>query len=177
MIQLLNSIENLPSKALTAAIGIALMPIVAAVDKYLMIDWPFIFVFVAFMALDLVTGIKAARVRGEAVTSYGLRRTAIKVRDYGIALFVVHGLRVWAASRHPATGSVADAIHVILAWVDYLFYAFCLCTEAISIVENTSKFSKNRIIGLLAGLLGSVKTKIEEKIADIADDQTPANKK
>ncbi len=123
MYHLINSIENLSHKSLLAMLGLALMPIVAWLDRYLMIDWPFVFVFLAFN------------------------------------------------HRHPATGSVADAIHSVMQWVDYVFFAFCLVTEAVSIIENTAQFSQNRIISLLNGALKGIKNRIEDAIEDISEPQ------
>lgn len=63
--------------------------------------WPFLFPIGGFLIFtgcvvicDTITGIIAAKKRGEIITSYGLRRTTEKMILYFIAIMLAEGIRI-----------------------------------------------------------------------------------
>lgn len=130
------------------------------ITKYLAGDIPGIFkelnivavacimVFVA-MAIDLCFGIRNARIRGVARTSYGFRRTITKFLQYYSTLLMAFTLDVIA--------SISD--HINLPYITFLMAAYLIFIEARSVRENV--FDKdgikqqNKDFQLLAKLLAN----------------------
>jgi len=79
------------------------------------------------MMLDLATGIARAIKNKEAVTSYGIRRTGVKVVQYGAFLIVIHGL-----DSFEVKGEQVELFGWIVIWA----YSFLMGTEGKSILEN-----------------------------------------
>jgi phage-related holin len=73
--------------------------------------------------IDLVTGVMAAAKRGEKITSYGFRQTAIKAVEY--TLFLV------------AATAIANSFS-LLTWLGESVYIYVALTELTSIAENLS---------------------------------------
>ena len=93
----------------------------AALSQMLHTDVKLIVVVSFLVVIDFFTGIMAARRRGQAVRSIGLRQTAVKVVEYA-ALLVVFT-------------SLANT-YSILSWMQEASYVYVCLTEAKSIVEN-----------------------------------------
>jgi len=102
-------------------------PLFAFTEKYLFADWEFLKWLVTFMMLDLATGIAKAIKNKEAVTSYGIRRTAMKALQYGAFLIVIHGL-----DSFEVKGEEVELFGWIVIWA----YSFLMGTEGKSILEN-----------------------------------------
>lgn len=73
--------------------------------------------------IDLLTGIMAAAKRGEKITSWGFRQTAIKTVEY--TLFLV------------AATAIANSFS-LLTWLGESVYIYVALTELTSIAENLS---------------------------------------
>ena len=102
-------------------------PMFAFTEKYLFADWEFLKWLVTFMMVDLVTGIAKAIKNKHAVTSYGIRRTAVKAVQYGAFLIVFHGL-----DNFEVKGEQVDMFGWSVMWA----YSFLMGTEGKSILEN-----------------------------------------
>jgi len=102
-------------------------PLFTFTEKYLFADWEFLKWLVTFMMLDLVTGIAKAIKNKHAVTSYGIRRTAVKALQYGAFLIVIHGL-----DSFEVKGEQVELFGWIVIWA----YSFLMGTEGKSILEN-----------------------------------------
>ena len=102
-------------------------PLFAFTEKYLFADWEFLKWLVTFMMLDLVTGIAKAIKNKDAITSYGIRRTAVKALQYGAFLIVIHGL-----DSFEVKGEQVELFGWIVIWA----YSFLMGTEGKSILEN-----------------------------------------
>lgn len=93
------------------------------------------------VAADLVLGLMAARRRGEAITSAGFRRTAIKLFVYEMAIIL---------------GFVAETYLIgSLVPVTKIVSAFVGLTELKSIVENLNIINGSPIFKILLDKLGS----------------------
>jgi uncharacterized membrane protein len=84
---------------------------------------PFIGLMVGLVISDLITGIRAAKKRGESINSKGFRRTLEKVGVYLVALLSAKGVQIVFVPALPLAYSVAF-------WV-------CV-TEFKSILENVT---------------------------------------
>ena len=76
------------------------------------------------LGLDLITGVAAAKRRGEKVRSIGLRRTFVKIVEYSIMLALAISLA---------------NVYSFLSWLEVWAFAFITLTEAISILENLAR--------------------------------------
>jgi hypothetical protein len=75
---------------------------------------PLILAALAFILLDAVVGVLAARKRGEKITSAGLRRTVSKGLVYAVAIIAGHVCGVYVlAGLVPVASLVAGAIGVV----------------------------------------------------------------
>ena len=109
------------------AFTFVITPLFAFTEKYLFADWEFLKWLVTFMMLDLVTGIAKAIKNKDAITSYGIRRTAVKALQYGAFLIVIHGL-----DSFEVKGEQVELFGWIVIWA----YSFLMGTEGKSILEN-----------------------------------------
>ena len=109
------------------AFTFVITPLFAFTEKYLFADWEFLKWLITFMMLDLVTGIAKAIKNKHAVTSYGIRRTAVKALQYGAFLIVIHGL-----DSFEVKGERVEMFGWIVIWA----YSFLMGTEGKSILEN-----------------------------------------
>lgn len=123
---------------------------VAFVEQYVYRDWEFLKYLMVLMVIDLLTGVVNAVKRSEAVTSFGLRRSAIKLIQYGVFLIVMHIL-----STFTINGEVQTAYH----WVTQGGYIFLIGVEAKSILENIAKLDDRFDIGSFIEKIKEVFTK------------------
>ena len=111
--------------------------------------WPFIATAFFLVFADAVTGIVAAKKRGEKITSRGFYRTSQKIVVYMVSILACEGVRVVFVPGIPVTYTAAAAISV---------------TELKSILENTRSVSGVNIFQQIGGLLpGAKKVEPEEK--------------
>lgn len=85
----------------------------------------FVLVFVA-MFIDLIFGVRAAKLRGEARTSYGFRRTTLKFLEYYAIMMLTFIIDVIA--------SISE--HSNLPYVTFLAALILVGIEAFSVYEN-----------------------------------------
>lgn len=99
------------------------------------------------MIIDLITGIKKARKKGDATTSNGLRKTCKKAEHYFVPL---------------AAASILDMILSIMPWYDapygsIIYGLFCAGTEFFSVFENThTKKERKQIVDSISGVLSNL---------------------
>lgn len=92
--------------------------------------------------LDSITGVLAARKRGERITSAGLRRTVSKLLAFEIALIAGHLLQKYLlADAVPVVSLLAAAIGVV---------------EGKSILENADTISGGNVFKGVLARLGSI---------------------
>ncbi len=94
------------------------------------------------LLVDLVTGINAAKKRGEAVHSYGLRRTTKKFGELGIAIVIARFFEIVYIPdlKLVFAVSIYISIHEM-----YSVYENISQTSGISIINVLSKFiNKNK---------------------------------
>lgn len=97
------------------------------------------------IVVDLITGILAAKKRGEKITSAGLRRSLSKALIYQTAILTGFLMEKYLlADIVPITKLVAGAIGSV---------------EALSIFENLNKISDNNLFSKVIELLGSINDK------------------
>lgn len=112
----------------------AMLPYITGVfvfiENYIYNDWDFLISLLVLMVLDLITGIWKSIKNNTAVTSIGLRDTAIKVIQYSVFLIVVHVL-----INFKVDGKTIG----LLNYADELGYSFLIIIEAKSILENLQK--------------------------------------
>lgn len=68
--------------------------ILGALSQFLAPIADFIFVIALLMTADFITGIQAAKKRGEAITSQGWRRTATKIVVYSLLIIVCEEIKM-----------------------------------------------------------------------------------
>lgn len=56
--------------------------------------WPFIFLVIVLTSIDLYSGVKAARKRGEKIHSKGLRRSIEKITLYVLSILAAEQMRL-----------------------------------------------------------------------------------
>lgn len=113
---------------------IAILAVFAPIKAVLLVTGFVIFV-------DLITGIMAARKRGEKITSAALRRTISKMVIYQTAILSGFLIETYlTGDLAPITKIVASVIGV---------------TEGISIFENLNTLSNNKLFSDLLKKLGS----------------------
>lgn len=92
------------------------------------------------VVVDTITGLLAARKKGEAVTSAKLRRSVSKALVYSAGLMAGHVTGIYLIDQDWVAKLVAGAIGV---------------TEMLSIAENLSHFSGGGVLKSLVTKLGS----------------------
>jgi len=110
--------------------------------------WPFIITAILLVFADAVTGVIAAKKRGEKITSRGFYRTSQKIVVYMVSILACEGIRVVFVPGIPVTYTAAAAISV---------------TELKSILENTRTVSGVNIFQQIGELLPGKKKPIEEE--------------
>lgn len=97
------------------------------------------------IVVDLVTGVLAAKKRGEKITSAGLRRSLSKALIYQTAILTGFLMEKYLlADIVPITKLVAGAIGMV---------------ESVSVFENLNKLSNNNLFSKILEVLGSVNDK------------------
>lgn len=102
-------------------------PLFQVTETYLFADWQFLKYLGVLIMLDTVTGVLKALKRKDAITSYGLRRTVVKILQYGIFLIVVHILDNFEVKGESVS---------VFGWIVTASYSFLIGVEAKSILEN-----------------------------------------
>lgn len=136
----MNKIWNTVEAAMGGIIGMAL--------GFVMPIWPFIVTAILLVFADAVTGVVAAKKRGEKITSRGFYRTSQKIVVYMVSILACEGIRVVFVPGIPVTYTAAAAISV---------------TELKSILENTRAVSGANIFQQINGLLPGRKKSVEEE--------------
>jgi phage-related holin len=102
----------------------------------------------ALVLLDAVTGIWAARKRGEEIRSAGLRRTVSKVLAYEVAIVAGHIVGVYLlAGALPVVSLICGCIALV---------------EGVSILENIQTVTGSNLFKAVIDRLGSVNDKRPE---------------
>ena len=136
----MNKIWNTVEAAFGGVCGLAL--------GFFMPIWPFIVTAIALVFADAITGVMAAKKRGDKITSRGFYRTSQKIVVYMVSILACEGVRLVFVPGIPVTYTAAAAIGV---------------TELKSILENTRSVSGVNIFQQIGGLLPSKKQQPEEK--------------
>lgn len=102
----------------------------------------------ALIAADLITGVMAARKRGEKIKSSGLRRTIVKILVYEIAI----GLGFIA--QHYLMMDVIPIANIIGSYVGL--------TELVSVYENIDKMSGGQLLKSIIDRLKSANDKKQD---------------
>jgi phage-related holin len=115
---------------MAASIKILLMAFGSWLVSFLLRDWQYLALTFSLVFVDLYTGIKAARFRGEEIRSNGLRRTIDKITLYFIAILI------------------CEATEVVFHLPDFLNFSMICAglitiTELKSNLENISEFTGN----------------------------------
>ena len=76
----------------------------------------FIFVIALLMVADLITGIQAAKKRGEAITSNGFRRTAVKILVYGLLIVICEKIKMTFFAELDL--KVAYGVSLFIVWIE-----------------------------------------------------------
>lgn len=114
----------------------------------------FVLFTLALVFFDLFAGIQAARKRGEAIHSRGLRRTVTKFLLYCLAILSMHGI---------------ETVFEIPAQITYTIALFIAVSESLSILENVSEVTGKNLVGAVISLLSIAQ---KSKLPDIDDDPT-----
>lgn len=99
-------------------------------------------VFVA-MILDLVSGIRKAKQRGEARTSYGLSRTITKFISYEGGMLIAAGIDILMYMSNLVLALGLKLLHGVPV-ITCLMGVFLLVVEAISLYEKADEKTRKR---------------------------------
>lgn len=102
---------------------------------------PMILTVLALCLVDLITGIWAARKRGESITSAGISRTVVKLLVYETAI-----LLAWITQLH-LTGDAVPVAKIVASLVGI--------TELLSCLENINTISGTNLLKTIIEKLGS----------------------
>lgn len=94
--------------------------------------WPishFIALAVCLSIVDFVTGVRAAKLRGEQITSKGYRRTINKLTLYSLSVMLAEGME-WVFFEN----------HAVVP-ITYVIAAFLCVTEFKSVLENVGSIT------------------------------------
>ena len=144
----MNKIWNTVETVMGGMVGMAL--------GFVMPIWPFIITAIALVFADAITGVIAAKKRGDKITSRGFYRTSQKIVVYMVSILACEGIRVVFVPGIPVTYTAAAAISV---------------TELKSILENTRTVSGVNIFQQIGGLLPGKKKPIEEEETEFEKEQ------
>ncbi len=114
---------------------------IAATVNYFLPLQSFIAITFCLVCADLVTGIQAARARGEAVQSIGLRRTATKFTMYSFAILAAHGVQNVYLKDFPLVFTIAAYIGVTEFW---------------SLLENVGTVTGTDVLGAVRDKLTTI---------------------
>lgn len=145
--------KDFPLTAFYAACGVAFNMFINDALGIFATDPVLIKALIALVVIDWVTGIMAARSRKQAITSFAMRRTVIKVVEYTVFLLAV-------AAVSNMDGS--------LAWITTWSYIFLAIVELKSVGENLFDHT-GAIKGLMAGLTETIKQKHNVNIDSVRD--------
>lgn len=109
------------------------------------------------MLIDLITGIRKARIAGKATTSKGLRKTAQKAMQYFLPMLVLTAI------------DLVTATITSYPYLSGIFFVFICVIEFISVYENTH--GEGSIKNVAKGLKIVVKDKadIPQLVSDIME--------
>jgi len=123
---------------------------------FIMPIWPFIATAIALVIADTITGVLAAKRRGEDFQAPTFYRTSQKIAVYMVSILACEGVRVVFVPGIPVTYTAAAAICV---------------TELKSILENTRTVSGANILQQIGGMLPGRKKPVEEEEPDEEKEQ------
>lgn len=95
--------------------------------------------------IDLITGLWAAKKRGESITSAGFNRTIVKTLVYQSAIMIGF------LTEQYLTGDMAPVSKIITSYIGL--------TECLSVIENINTISGGSILKSLIDKLGSQNAK------------------
>jgi len=81
--------------------------------------WPYLLVMITLVFCDVITGVRAAKKRGEVIKSKSLRATVLKITYYFMAVFLSRGFELvyfqgtWVENFIPLSYMVAGFISAI----------------------------------------------------------------
>ena len=109
---------------------------------------PFFWLAIGLVVADTITGVIAAKKRGEKINSRGMSRLVSKIVVYMLSILCCHGV---------------EGVLKIDGYVTYVAVGAIASTELMSVLENTRKVSGANIGEVIRGLLpGGKKGKGEE---------------
>lgn len=110
---------------------------------------PFFWLAVGLVVADTITGIIAAKKRGEKINSRGFARVLSKIIVYMLSILCCHGV---------------EEVLKIDGYVTYVAVGAIASTELMSVLENTRKVSGANVAAVVRGLLpGGKKVKAESE--------------
>ena len=124
----------------------------AFIEQYIYRDWEFLKYLLVLVVVDLFTGVLAAMKAKVAVTSFGFRRSVLKLIQYGVFLIVMHAL---------GSFSINGEVQTIYHWISQAGYIFLIGIESKSILENLGKLDERFDVGTFIDKIKSVLTKKE----------------
>lgn len=99
---------------------------------------PFFWLAVGLVIADTITGIIAAKKRGEKINSRGMSRLISKIVVYMLSILCCHGV---------------EEVLKIDGYVTYIAVGAIATTELMSVLENTGKVTGANVAGVVGGLL------------------------
>ena len=121
----------------------------------------------AAIGFDLITGVAKARMKNELVTSYGYRKTIIKLSQYFGTLVIVIGLRYLVTLQKDLALKIDYLDYGIQAVLIFaVFIEVTSSLENIAELDNKSPFSKYIIQPLLRLLTFQLKNNPFKRAAD-----------
>jgi phage-related holin len=113
-----------------------------------------------FLALDLITGIRKARIKKEPITSLGLRRSVSKFLEYSIAILA---------------SQVFTFVFKLDITLSYYVALFIATIELKSIFENISETTGINLWKVVRKLIPSISQLEEEKKKKKEKEEKPEN--
>jgi len=121
---------------------------------------PLIIGLFIFLALDLITGIRKARINKQAITSLGLRRSVSKFLEYSIAILA---------------SQVFTFVFKLDITLSYYVALFIATIELKSIFENISETTGINLWKVVRKLIPSISQLEEEKKKKKEKEEKPEN--
>lgn len=113
----------------------------AAILNYFVPVHHFVAITLGLILADLITGIQAARKRGEAIQSKGLRRSSQKFMMYCFALLSAHSIQATYFGDFPLAYTVSAYISITEFW---------------SVLENVGAVTGTNVLEAVRGKLSEV---------------------
>lgn len=113
----------------------------AAILNYFLPVQHFVAITLGLILADLVTGIQAARKRGETIQSKGLRRSSQKFMMYCFALLSAHSIQATYFGDFPLAYTVSAYISITEFW---------------SVLENVGAVTGTNVLEAVRGKLSEV---------------------